>query len=167
MKGERKYWPTEWVDDPLPPGLASPSDFIVDCGEGIYFLGYPLDARDVSEFQKRFYNSGVDPDDTVEFTSADDLGSIDVTILPDGDVRDPPEIPEAATVFWSGSIHGVSLGEFVSIWCEIRGERTEPETVIVSMAAWSEGVPHQFMPPIEGKVGPQFVSLKMESETVQ
>lgn len=169
MIGERKYWPAEWVDDPLPPGRASPDDFIIDAG-GHYFLGYRLDAPDVSEFQKRLFNTGIDPQDVVEFMSVDDLGSIDVTMLPDGECNRADDIPAQANGFWlsgPGAQIFPSLEALAAAWFEANDRPAKGKSVTVWLARWSKGIPHQFMPPVEGKVGASFVSLKPEGETVQ
>lgn len=169
MIGERKWWPAEWVDEVVPPGRASPSDFIIDA-DGHYFLGYRLDADDVTEFQKRFYNTGIDPADTIEFMWADDLGPVDVAILPDGDFGHV-DVPSEATHFWTdrdGNTLAHSLEDFVKQWIEAHGKPDKPQVVTVAMACWSEGIPHQFAPAIEGVIGPTFTSLKVEEgATVQ
>lgn len=172
MIGERKYWPAEWVDDHLPPGRGSPSDFIIDVGGGAFYLGYPLTDPDVTEFQKRFFSAAIDPDDVVEFVWCIDVGTVDVTIMPDGDFGHV-ELPDGETHFWrTGTVTdypALSLDQFVAEWIASNGKPEKPATVNVSMGQWSKGIPHRFVAEsrdFDHRLVPQFVQMQV-SEAIQ
>jgi len=160
MSDERKWWPAEWADEAMPPGRASPNDFIINA-EGHYFLGYALDAEDVDEFQKRFFSTRIDPDDVIEFICCDDLGDVDVRIQPEG-FSIIGDVAEDATHFWqpgSNEMLAGSIKQFVEIYRENYPIDSDPITL--KMARWSDSIAHRFELSFEGqKITPAFVLLQ-------
>ena len=141
---QREWWPADWADEVMPPGRSSPDDFLIDA-EGHYFLGYRLDATDVTEHEKRYFNRGLDCGDIIEFVCCDSLGHIEVTINPDGTYKTSDSVPERATHFWvPGDTDTLadSLSSFAECYAE-NDDIKEPVTETVALAWWSERLPHK------------------------
>lgn len=141
---KREWWPCAWADEVMPPGRAEPNDFLIDA-EGHYFLGYPLDAKDVQEHEKRTFSRSLHVNDIVPFVCSEGLGQIDVTFNPDGSFVVKGDVPERATHF---SIPGdvdtlaSSVREFVENYLELE-PISEPHTETLAMAWWSDDLPHK------------------------
>lgn len=148
MSDDRKWWPMEWADEVMPPARACPDDFIIKTSDGEYFLGYAFDAKDATDSEKRTFSRKIDCGDIVEFLCCDPLGAVDVRIMPDGTWTASDPIPERATHFWANGDSDTladTMDAFVAIYLECEPTSVSQErTETVSMAWWSEGLPHKF-----------------------
>jgi hypothetical protein len=146
---KRLWWPTDWADEVMPCGRPTPDEFIIDA-EGFYYLGYALDAKDVGEHDKRYFNSELKPGAIVQFICSDDLGGVTVEIHRDGRYTVVEgEVVAHATHFWSAGDSDTladSMAEFARMVAENDSglDIPWPQTVPVRMAWWSDSVPHEF-----------------------
>jgi hypothetical protein len=148
----REWWPLEWADEVMPPSRPSPDGFII-CADGHWYLGYAFDATYVNDHEKRYFSQAINAGDIVKFICCDELGSIDVTINPDGTFAADGSVPERATHFWEpGNFDtlGDTLAEFVRGYLDTCDPLDAPATVTVAMAWWSDGIPHKLTWTFEG-----------------
>lgn len=113
---QRKWLPSEWMDE-LPPSLGvSPSDFIFTDEAGRHFLRRLADDRDDEEEEEGdFFFRPLSPGDVVAFCWHEPFGARVVTVGADGHWTVDAPVPEIANCFndeeWN--IHG-SLDELAA-----------------------------------------------------
>jgi hypothetical protein len=92
---ERKWLPTDYQDEAIPPPLASPNDWIGQLSDGRFFLKSP-DPLDRGDVCGRPLKDG----DVVEFDWTEPLGWAQLTKLEDGYAldREEPAAPADATL---------------------------------------------------------------------
>lgn len=144
----RKWWPTAIVDEGMPEGRASPTDWIVRLDDGFALADGDKDGEPWLV---------VAIGDIVEFTFAVSRGEVAVTIHPDGGYEAHGPVPDDATYFWE---HGDSytaadtMAEFARFWAECASP-SEPERIDVAMNRWGEELFRLCLDP-DGK--PKFVA---------
>lgn len=169
-QGSRMWWPSDWIDEINPPGRDTPDGFII-AADGHYWLGYSFDATDVSHQDKRYFSEPLDAGQIVNFLCCDDLGEVDVTIMPDGTWSAAGPVPERATHFWvpfDSDTLSNSLPEFVEAWIGLGvTQQGKPDTVTVRMLWWSDPLPHKLTIDYSGGFTPRPKFERVTSEARQ
>lgn len=165
MSNQRQWWPQKLCDEWMPPGLASPDDFIVTRA-GALMLDYPDGFAGVSEGERRLFRAALAPGDIVNFVSCDELGTAPVrfdgeggfTVLGDGEAG-------FAVLGAAPADFNVCFADGNTDWLAetleaLAAALVGPEHVgavrEVSFARWSEGLPHKL---ICGGGGAQFIAV--------
>lgn len=153
---ERQWWPLDWADEVMPPGRLSPEGFLIEA-DGDYYLGYALDAEDASEQEKRHLSRKIASGDIVKFICCEQFGEIDITINPDGTFttdEPPPTRANRFMVQYDPDTMADNLETFVKYYIENEA-LSEPRTETLSMAWWSEELPHKLTVTYEGTWPPK------------
>jgi hypothetical protein len=97
---EQKWWPEEFLDEAMPPGRGSPTEWIETIG------GRPCIAVDDDEREARQLKDG----DLVRFHRCDSYGEIDLTLRPDGYAlaKEPPREAEQCCILDGWNVDTVS-----------------------------------------------------------
>jgi hypothetical protein len=153
---EHQWWPLEWADEVMPPGRSSPDGFLI-YADGNYYLGYALDAKDVSEKEKRYFSRKIEPNEIVKFICCDRLGEINITINPDGTFITDAPAPVRANNFM---IHddpdtlAEDLETFVKNYVGLEPP-DRPTTETLACAWWSDELAHKLTLTYEGAWPPK------------
>jgi hypothetical protein len=165
VDSERKWWPSELLDESMPAGRASPTDWIIgrDDKPGTFIVA-GWDGEEGSEDSDPGRQT-VSADEVIGFAWSEDRGEIDILVKEDGtyeimpgqpDLLEPDrpprltEIPPDATHFWEQydtDTLGSSMAEFAENWAQNARDAGEelPARVTVAMYHWSDEIPHRLV----------------------
>jgi hypothetical protein len=117
---EQKYWPTDYVDEEVPPGRESPTAWIFLSGGSAYLN--PCEESDDKEIVFRLLNDG----DTIEFTRCDTFLETTLMLVEDGfTLADPapPEFEQCCVLDgWQSETLASSVDELAKFIREADGE---------------------------------------------
>lgn len=149
----RQWWPADWADEVMPPGLTSPDAFIhpLPLDDRMSFMLCYEDGE--AEADNEFYRLAVSPGEIVPFICCDPLGEIEVEIRPAGTYAALGEVPANATHFCIGGDPDTlahTLKDFVDQFVANAPSRDPadgdlPARVEISMAWWSDALPHKLV----------------------
>lgn len=179
MDSERKWWPSELLDESMPAGRASPTDWITgplpDDPEGRFIVAGWDDEDAEEDAGRQIVGAG----EAIGFTWSEDRGAIDILVKEDGsfeiipgqpDLLEPnrpqglTEIQADATHFWEpGDIDTMmdTMADFAREYAETEGGTALPMRVTVAMARWEDDIPHRLIVGADGK--PRFEPVAKNS----
>lgn len=140
-----RWWPSDYIDEGMLPGMATPDAWLrrMPNGDGWTIASpYYDDAKEEIEREWKF--EPLANGQRVEFVFCQQLGTVDVTVNPDGTFEAHGPVNPDATWFWDDDQRGDdcpagdNIEEFAKFYVE--GMRpTEPTRVTVGCSHWSEG----------------------------
>jgi len=165
---QREWWPSDYADEVMPPGRESPSAWIRGPRGDTYELAGADDDIEGAE-RDDDHPRIVRPGEVIDFVWCESLGTVEVTIFPDGAHRVHGVVPAHATHFWlAGDPESLAhdIPSFVRRYRETE-DVPEPVRETVRLAQWSAEIPHVLI--VTAAEGPQFMELTAAEapETVQ
>jgi hypothetical protein len=168
MDSERKWWPSELLDESMPAGRTSPTEWIIGRADK---PGSSIVAGWSGEVAAADSDPGrqiVAENEVIDFSWCEDRGEIDIVVEGDGsyeivpgqpDLLDPDRpsrlaaVPADATHFWErGDSDTIadSMAQFANDRAEMARECGDefPLRLTVDMYHWSDDIPHRLV--VEG-----------------
>lgn len=157
MSEFREWYPTDWVDEVCPPSKGTPEAFII-IENGKYVLGYAPGDRGVDQEDRALFNQPLAIGDVINFVSCDRYDDVEATLRRDGsfDLHGALLPPEHNTIIVDGDIDTLQAG-FDALIAEIKNPGDEfhvshmifedgenEKRVTLSLARWSDSLPHRF-----------------------
>lgn len=139
---DRKWIPSEWLDELNPMMLDSPDAYIEVIGNG---WGLRLPEGD-DDRENPFYQSAVEPGQVVNFLWTDNFGQVVLTVRHNGSWSTDYSTPEGATHFYEHSTGAItdSIAELVNGDPESHLDPLPPGDYVVDCYTWSEDIPLRF-----------------------
>lgn len=164
MDSERKWWPSELLDESMPAGRASPTNWIIGPSAGPEG-GYVVAGGEEDDGDENGGAQIVLADQIIGFAWSEGRGEIDILVKEDGtyeiipgqpDLMEPDlpprltEIPPDATHFWGPydiDTLASSMAEFAENWARNARDAGDelPARVTVAMYHWSDEIPHRLV----------------------
>lgn len=134
-ESDRKWIPTEWLDEVLPRMRPTPDAYIERDGAG-WAMRLPLGDADRDN---DFYAAAIEDGQIVDFSHVDDLGAVVVTVAADRSFTVDRPVPEQATHFYDGALDiAETIAEAVNgdpEWPDT-SEPLEPGEHVIRIAHW-------------------------------
>lgn len=145
----RRWWPTDYMDEVMPPGMENPEGWIVplpNSDTGAFTVASPYHDDPAEEAEREWKFAALAEGQNLEFCYCDDLGDLVMSIKADGSYvihegQVHPDASQFAEWFNPEGASGDTIEEFAKLYAETDGAA---DHIRVNQANWSHSQTFHF-----------------------